>query len=415
MATLSIVSSVSIDDEPGDVPPHRPLPSPDDRLWRHPSEIGASITPRVAPPQPGSSRRTRHVALGVLSGLLGAAAMFAILSASGAFGEHRTSVVVEKVSAPLSADPTNVQTVAQRVLPGLARLDATTTSGTASSTAVVFRSDGYLVTTADAVGHGARLSVQLSDGTTLPAKLLGVDPISDVAVVKVGRTHLTPAVLADEDDIALGEPAIAISCVAGRPKQPDVDAGVVSALGRRTNASSGQSLLDMIQTNVPRTAVGAAAVLVDVRGSVMGLITSNQSDLGASASKGVTTTVAEFVARFATPIDYARQVADELIATGRVDHAWLGVETSDLDGAAEAAIGQPGAQIIDVVASSPAAQAGLRAGDVVVAIDGSRVTSSANLAVRLRRDRPQQVVDITYLRDGSEHHARATLVDRTGR
>jgi S1-C subfamily serine protease len=405
---------VSIDDDQGDLPGHRPPPSPDDRLWRHPSEIGASITRTPPPSRPSRSRHARNVALGVMSGLLGAAAMVAILSAAGAFGDHRTSVVVEKVSAPMSSDPANVQTVAKRVASVLARIDATTSSGTVSSTAVVFRSDGYLVTTADAVGHDARLTVQLADGSTLPAKLLGIDDVSDVAVLKVSRHDLTPAVLSDEDDITLGQPAIAISCVAGRPNRPDVDAGVVSALGRRTAASGGENLLDMIQTNVPQGSFGGAAVLFDVRGSVMGLITTNQAKLPSISAKGATTTVAEFVPRFATPIDYARQVADDLIATGHVAHAWLGVETSDLDSAQEAALGRQGAKIIDVLSASPAERAGLRAGDIVVSVDDRRVTSSAGLTVQLRSDHPDQVISLVYVRDGVQHHTRATLVDRTG-
>ena len=406
-----------IDDEQGEGPGHRPLPPPDDRLWRHPSEIGASLPPRAAGTWAATAHRShrgRSLALGVMSGLLGAAAMLALLSASGAFVEHHTSVVIEKVSAPVSQTPAQVRTVAERVLPALARLDVTTRSGTVSTTAVVFRSDGYLLTTADAVAGARHLTVQLSNGTTLPAKLLGADSISDVAVVKVARARLSAAVLTNESDISLGEPAIAIACVAGRPADPDVDLGVVSALGKRTNSSTGESLLDMIQTNVPQS--GAGAVLVDSHGSVMGIVTADQAHLPPISEEGASTTLAreQFVARFATPIDYARTIADELIATGHADHAWLGVETSDLSSTQQAVLGQPGAKIVEVMASSPAAAAGLEPGDVVVGIDGKQVTSSASLVIQLRDARAHQTVSIEYVHDGDQRETQATLVDRGG-
>jgi S1-C subfamily serine protease len=406
---------VPIDDDQGEGS-HRPLPSPDDRLWRHPSEVGASMPPRAAgttPTVPARSHRGRSLALGVMSGLLGAAAMFAVLSASGAFIEHHTSVVVEKVSSPVTPSAAEVHTVAERVLPMLARLDVTTRSGTTSTTAVVFRSDGYLLTTADAVHGAERLAVQLSDGTTLTAKLLGADAISDVAVIKVARSRLNPAVLTEESEISLGEPAIAIACVAGRPKQPDVDTGVVSALGKRTNSSTGESLLNMIQTNVPES--GDGAVLVDSHGAVMGIVTAAQADLPPINPSSSTTLASErLVVRFATPIDYARAIADELIATGHADHAWLGVETSDLSSTQQAVLGQPGAKVIEVMGSSPASAAGLQAGDVLVGINGKQVTSSASLVIQLRHARAHQIVSIEYLRDGDERETQATLVDRGG-
>ena len=119
------------------------------------------------------------------------------------------------------------------------------------------------------------------------------------------------------------------------------------------------------------------------------------------------------MARYATPISYARQVADELIAHGRVDHPWLGVETSDLSTAQQAELGQAGAHIDRVVSDSPAEAAGLMVGDIVVRVDDTRIPSSAALVVQLRGDRPRQAIDITYLRDGSERVTVATLVDRT--
>jgi len=257
--------------------------------------------------------------------------------------------------------------------------------------------------------------VQLSDGKTLTAKLLGTDATSDVAVVRIPLTKLQVAVLADEDDVALGEPAIAVDCVADRPHTPDISVGVVSALGRRVAVSGGRSLPDMIQTNVPRAGNDAGAALLDASGAVIGLVATTQAHLAPTGDTTTTATVDASMAafRFATPISYARQVADELIANGHVAHAWLGVETSDLSGAQQAEIGQAGAQIDRVVPDSPAQQAGLKSGDVLVRIDETRISSSTALVVELRGDRPNESVSITYVRNGDQRSTVAKLANRS--
>jgi putative serine protease PepD len=409
-----------MDDDQDDGSGLRPIPSPDDRLWRHPSELGSGVPPPMRAPATRarvrrSSGHGRSVLLGVLSGLVGAAVMLAVLASTGAFDQHPAPVAIEQVKAPLPTDSAKVQSVAAKVSPALARVDATTASGTISGTAVVFRTDGYLLTTVEVVKGAKRLTVQLSDGTTLPATLLGVDTTSDVAVVHVARKNLRTAVMADEDDVQLGEPAIAVDCIAGRPASPDVSVGVVSALGRRIRASDGTNLADMIQTNVPLSINDAGAALVDSSSSVIGLVTSNGARPVTEEDSTTTTAPADnetFVARYATPIAYARQVADQIIATGRAVHAWLGIETSDLDASEAAAISHGGAHIDQVIAKSPAAKAGLMVGDVVITIDNTHIATSAGLVVALRSDRPHQTVSIAYMRDGSERVTVATLADR---
>ncbi len=408
------MAAVSIDDEHDDGSGLGPPPPPDDRLWRHPSEIGSTQPIRIITTRP---RRSRLVALGLISGLIGAAAMLAALAATGALDDHHPDVAIEQVRMPLAFTPSSLKSVTNRVIPALARVDSTTANGTISATAVVFRNDGYLITTAELVKGSKSLTVQLSDGTTVPAQLVGVDASSDVAVVKVDRTQMTTAVLADEDDIQLGEPAIAIDCIIGRPAAPSVNVGLVSALGRHISAGDGTTLADMIQTNVHLTSNDAGAALVDSSGSVIGLITASTTHVTVVGGGDPTTTSIEtgtqtLVPRYATPIDYAKQVADELIMTGRVAHPWLGVETSDLTSDQVDDLGRTGARVDKVVAKSPAQRAGLLAGDVIIAVDSSHITSSASLVVHLRGDKPHQSIAVTYLRDGSERVATATLIDR---
>jgi len=414
MDRVGIVAPV-LDDDQDDGPRLRPLPSPDDRLWRHPSELGASGGPAPTPPPqwapaaPVRSKRRRSVSIGVVSGLLGAAAMLAVLASIGVFDRHPARVAIEEVRVPITTTSDRVQALTAKVLPALVRVDPVTPAGTVSGTGIVFRTDGYILTTAENVHGARRITVQLSNGTTLAARLLGTDATSDVAVIRVTRTRMAVAVLADEDDVVLGEPTLAIDCVADRPQKPDVSQGVVNALGKRVSGVDGQSLPDMIQTNVPAAGDGAGAALVDMSGAVIGIVAATHLD-----PDGTTTTAADqtiLVERYATPISYARMIADELIATGHVVHAWLGVETSDLSSAQQAAIGQAGAHVDRVVSDSPAQRAGLVSGDVVVGIDHTRITSSAALVVQLRRDRPDQAVSITYVRDGSERVTTATLAN----
>jgi S1-C subfamily serine protease len=334
-----------------------------------------------------------------------------VLMSVGAFDRHSGTVAIEEVRVPITTTSDKVQALAKKVAPAVVRVDATTPGGTISGTGIIFRDDGYILTTADNVHGATRITVQLSDGTTLPAKLRGTDSTSDVAVVRVARTKMKVAVLADEDDVVLGEPAIAIACVAERPHDPEVSLGVVSALGLRVSVGDGRSLPDMIQSNVPSAETGAA--LIDASGAVIGLVpagdhTKQSADTSTTARLDPST----LVARYATPISYARKVADELITKGRVDHPWLGIETSDLSTTQQAALGQAGAHVDRVVSDSPAEQAGLMVGDVVVRVDDTRIPSSAALVVQLRSDRPNQAVDITYLRDGTERVTLATLVNR---
>ncbi len=408
------MSAVPIDDDHDEGAGLGPPPPADDRLWRHPSELGGSAPIRIVTARPS---RRRSVTIGVVSGLVGAAAMLVVLVSIGALDTHRTTVAVEQVKQPLPGADSQVEKVTAKVLPALARIDATGPTGTLSGTAVVFRSDGYLLTTGDVVSGSTSLTVQLSSGTTLPASLVGVDPASDVAVVKVAQSQMHAAVLADEDDIQLGEPALAMDCIAGRPATPDVSVGLISALGRRVSSSNGTVLPDMIQTNVHTATNDTAAVLVDSTGAVLGLITAGGAHLSGVVDE--TTTVAadtsgSVTMRYATPVDYASRVGNEIIATGKVAHPWLGVETADLTGDQLAAAGQPGARIDKVIAASPAQRAGLLVGDVVVGVDGTRVSSSTGLTVLLRGERPRQTIKITYLRDGTHRVAVATLTDRTG-
>jgi len=402
---------VSPDDEPEDLPGFGPPPAPDDRLWRHPSELGSGQPLTIIRARPN---RRRTIGIAAMSGVIGAAAMLAVVLVVGGF-DHGRAVTVEQIrlSAPKDPAPSELA-LADRVMPAVAQVASTTPTGTNSGTAVMFRDDGHLLTTADVVDGATTVSVQLSDGTTLPARIVGMDRATDLAVLKVDGSRFPTAVLGMESDLELGAPTIAIECIEGRPGTPTISVGLISALGKRVDTSAGASLHDMIQTNVRVSTTNSGAVLIDSSGAAIGLVTRRGLPL-AKAIDTRTSSVSKpttLLPRYATPIEYAKQVADELILTGHVAHPWLGVQTSDLSDSEIDALGRAGARVESVAPSSPAESAGLQPGDIVIGIDNeSAIESSSDLVVALRRHHPGESVGISYVRGVDQQVALATLAE----
>lgn len=346
--------------------------------------------------------------------------MLVVVFAVGGFQTKRPVRPVETIQLSAPKDPAATElAIAERVFPAVARLDATKASGTVSSTAVVFRDDGHLLTTADAVEGADGLTVQLYDGTVMPAVVVGVDRATDVAVVKIEREQLETAVLGMDAPLQLGEPTIAIECTPGKAGSPNVSVGLISALDRRVDDDDGgSSMHGMIQTNVRVSTAGSGAVLVDSTGAVIGLVTrrglgADDGDPGATETTNpVNTKAAVLVPRYATPISFAKGEADELITLGHVVHSWLGVETRDLSDSETDRLGRTGARIDSVAPGSPAANAGLQAGDIVLGVDNNPIGSSSDLVVALRRYKPNQSVGITYQRDGGDQVALAILAEK---
>jgi len=411
------------DDEHGFVPPLHP----DDRLWRHPSEIAAARRAEAAgnvgagpadPPTAGervtSVGAPRMWTVAAASVLLGVAVTLAALSVSGTFEESPVDTVVERVQVAAPADGTSP---AERIGPALVRVDAVHPSGTVTVTGVVFRSDGHLLTTADAVEGATALSVTTHDGTVLVAEVVGTDPTSDVAVLDVDADDMPTAVLGQVAALNPGDEAIAVE------REPDggspgVATGHVSAIGLRVDTTDGQSLHDMIQAAL-ETPPTAGAVLCTGDGAVLGIVTGRQAVEGpaytptsATLDGTPATAAAGMATLYATPIDYAAQVAAEIIETGTVRHTWLGVLGDDLDPTTAARLGRGGATLTRVVPGGPADRAGLEEGDVVLAVDGVQTTSMSSLVVALRSHRPGDVVSVTYVRGDAQRVAEVTLSDR---
>jgi S1-C subfamily serine protease len=380
--------------EPEDEPQFRSPPPPDDRLWRHPSEFGAK--------RPPSSRQVWMVgaASAVGASLLSTGLVLVGVSLLRHEGASRP-VERQLVSAPTGpAAAGDVVGIAERARPAIVQLVVDKAS---SGSGVIFRSDGYLLTNAHVVSAAGSVTVVLSNGRQMSGRVVGTDAESDTAVVKVDGGPYPVATLGSTADLKVGQQAIAIGSPLGLSGGPSVTVGVISALHRTVRTrNSAQSLIDMVQTDAPIAPGSSGGALLDGGGAVIGITTAVAVTEAGTEGFG-----------FATPVDQARSVAEQLITTGRVTTVWLGVEGSDLDGPTASDLNVDGGAMIGQVKSgSPAEQAGLAARDVIVALNGRPVTSMGMLVVWLRPHHPADTVDVEVIRDRQHRTMRVTLGER---
>ena len=385
--------------EPDDEPQRfREPPPPDDRLWRHPSEIG------VKRPSPRRQLWAVAIASALTASVLstGLAVLAGNLLDSDGGSASRPIDTTGILPAPSEgAAGADVVAIAARVRPAIAQLKVER-GRTGSGSGVMFRSDGHLLTNAHVVDGATSVAVILSTGREIAARVVGSDPDSDTAVVKIEGGPFPVAELGTTADLKVGQEAIAIGSPLGLTGGPSVTVGVVSALHRTVRTRTGQSLMDMVQTDAPIAPGSSGGALLDAGGRVIGITTAvATTDTGAEGFG------------FATPIDNARSVAEQLIATGKVVTVWLGVEGADLDGATANELDVDGGAIIErVKTDSPAERAGLAPRDVIVALDGKKVTSMGMLAVAVRAHRPGDVLTLDVVRDKQHHGMKVTVAER---
>jgi serine protease Do len=244
----------------------------------------------------------------------------------------------------------------------------------------IIRADGVIVTNAHVVRGASAISVALRDGTTYPAEPVGIDEINDLAVLRIRATNLPVAPLGSSDSLMIGEWAVAI----GNPygflignTEPSVTAGVISGTGRNlvSRDDAGGAYVDMIQTDASINPGNSGGPLVDAAGDVIGVNSSIYSPSGGSVGLG-----------FAIPINRARRIAEELLATGHVRRPWLGIDP--IPGTAENARDalRAGVFVGQVAPGSPAAIAGVEHGD--------RVVTSRGRALRNIYDWQREVTDM---------------------
>jgi S1-C subfamily serine protease len=319
----------------------------------------------------------------------GAAIAVAGLVAFGAIGgRNRSPVPPPAVTAP--GDPVDYNValrVALSVSPSIMTVRATTGDTTTVGSGVV-TSRTRVVTSAHGVAGATAVTVTTPDGRNLAAKVIGVDPQTDLALLDLGNADLSPATLSTGSDVRIGQPVVGV----GRGTTlafPWFSIGVVSDHNVLVSAN-GVSVAGLVESDVKVRADTAGGALLDQNGFVVGIVTQPPG----SPTSGL-----------AVPIAVALDVAHQLDTTGKVFHGWLGVLYAPDTPAPSAA----GARIGSVVPDGPAAKALLTAGDTIVVVDGDQVNDIADLMAEARKRHPNDPLAITFLRDGKSHTTTLTL------
>jgi putative serine protease PepD len=262
----------------------------------------------------------------------------------------------------------------------------------AEGSGFVYDTNGHVITNQHVVDGATSVQVTFWNGKTYNARVVGTDPSTDLAVLDVDApsSDLYPLTLGDSGKVQVGDNVVAIGAPFGLAET--VTAGIVSALHRQMTSPNNFTIDDSIQTDAAINHGNSGGPLLDAQGHVIGVNAQIESDSGGNDGVG-----------FAIPSNTVKSIASQLISNGAAQHAYLGVELGDSG---------TSARVVSVRANSPAAKAGLRAGDVITAIGGSHISSSDELRAAINARKPGDRVSITYTRDGTKHTVSLTLASR---
>jgi putative serine protease PepD len=380
-------------------------------------------------------RRSGRPGGGVLAGLLaGALVVGGLAGVLGAAGfkalDGSSSDTTSSASSPSSSSPVinrsdsnpgndSVETVAKTVLPSVVKINVKNSQSEGSGSGIVISSDGEILTNnhvASVAGNGGQISVSFNDGTAKVAKVVGTDPVTDLAVIKAqGVSGLTPATIGSSTKIAVGEEVIAIGSPFGL--EATVTSGIVSALNRPVSvgstdgsvpgAPSGSSSQDTtypaIQTDAAINPGNSGGPLVDLNGDVIGI---NSSIRTASSSTLDSSSGGSIGLGFAIPIDNVWPIVQQLRAGDTPTHARMGVSVTD---AASQGGLLTGAGVQAVTSGGAGAKAGLQKGDVITKVDDYLVSGSESLVATVRGHRPGDKVTLTVSKGGKTRTVDVTL------
>jgi Do/DeqQ family serine protease len=265
---------------------------------------------------------------------------------------------------------------------------------------VIVSPEGYLLTNHHVIEGATDIDVRLADGREARARVVGTDPETDIAVLKIDLSPLPVVALGDVSRLSVGDAVLAI----GNPFNvgQTVTSGIVSALGRNRLGLS--TFENFIQTDAAINPGNSGGALVDARGALVGINTAIYSQSGGSLGIG-----------FAVPVDLARQVMDDLVREGRVIRGWIGVEPRDLPADLAASLGLEkvtGVLITGVLQGGPAALAGVRPGDLVTAVGPRSVQTTADLLKAVAALKPKSVVALNLVRGGQRVNVEVTVGQR---
>jgi putative serine protease PepD len=393
---------------------------------------------RAALPPPGaepaqSAKPRRLVELGAV------AVLAAALASAGTYGLTRADLGGTPVASPVASTATgasistspapvvqanasapNWSVTAAVVSPSVVAITVTGSTGGGQGSGVIFDKLGHILTNNHVVtagGSGSTITVTLSDKRTYDASVVGTDPSTDLAVIKLTNApgDLKPIALGDASTLTVGEPVMAVGNPLGLAGT--VTTGIVSALNRPVTTSTDplgqQSGADPVVTNAVQTSAAinpgnSGGALVNAAGQLVGInsaIASLDSSSGSSSQSG------NIGIGFAIPVNEARSIATQLITSGVATHPYVGVASKDgvvADGPAKRAA----AVLTNVVAGTPADKAGLRAGDAIIDVDGNSIDGSLSLVAQIRERNVGDKVSLTIVRNGRTTTVSVTLTNK---
>jgi len=339
------------------------------------------------------------VAAGALIGAGGGAGTYAAFSGNSktvvrqvSVGDSQTAAATSGLSVNSIYKRTNRGVVDVKVNSQASNAFGGTQSQSAEGSGFVYDSSGHVITNQHVVDGATSVRVTFWNGQTYTAHVVGTDASTDLAVLKVDApsSALYPLVLGDSSKVQVGDNVVAIGSPFGLAET--VTAGIVSALHRQMTSPNNFSIDDSIQTDAAINHGNSGGPLLDAQGHVIGVNAQIESDSGGSDGVG-----------FAIPSNTIKSIASQLISSGKAQHAYLGVELGR-NGA--------GARVVSVRSATPAAKAGLHAGDVITSLGGTRISSSDDLRSAINARKPGDHVSVTFLRNGARHTVSLTLGSR---
>ncbi len=365
--------------------------------------------PPAAPAAP--KRRKQRVWPAVFAaGLLGAG--FASLGTAFLVGDGvtppsaPTTASSQNTAAPTVAGTPDWAAIAEKVRPAVVAIQVSGSGGSGAGSGVLIDDEGRILTNNHVVQGADALQIMMMDGRLFRGETVGTDPTTDLAVVQIQSApdDLVAGELGTSSSLQVGQPVMAV----GNPLGLDstVTTGIISALERPVMASdsdrSNATITNAIQVDAAINPGNSGGPLFNSAGQVIGINSSIATTSRSAGSVGL---------GFAIPIDLAHQVAEQLIASGKVEHAFLGVSMTDAAATADGTT-RMGAKVEQVEPGTPAAQAGIQPGDVIVGIDDHAVGSAESLTGFVREYRSGDEVRIALIRNGVEQEIPATLATR---
>lgn len=373
---------------------------------KHPTQSSSGSTQAVKTGQSSGGQVASSQNTTSSGGVSGLPAVPLESTASGASSISLPASVPSVPSVVKQVSPSIVQIISQGVREGNQR-------GTAAGSGFAFDNQGHILTNNHVVEGASKITVVTSGNDILPAKLVGRDPTSDVAVLQVNK-KLPPLRLGSTDDVSVGQTVIAIGNALALPEGPTVTTGVISALNRSqaepgtSPSNPGTTLYSLIQTDTAINPGNSGGPLLTLDGKVIGINTLGQRQTASGEPvQGI---------NFAVSIDTAKSVADEIIRTGKVVYPFIGIVNPQFL-YPEIAVRHnipyvPGIYIGGIVRNSPADEAHLTCSDVITALNGQKIRNESTFTELLRQHEPGETITLTVLRGKQQKQIQVQLARR---